>query len=228
MKLTKTTKSFGYLDFIVLILSIYVLGTLFIDTIFTLPKEISRVLNIIDDIICGLFFIDFCMRLNKAKNKLAFLKWGWIDLISCIPAVDFLRAGRLLRLIKLFRIIRAFRSVVSFTNHIFANKTQGTFASVSIIAVLLVIFSSIAILHVEVDPKSNIKTAEDALWWAYVTITTVGYGDRFPVTMEGRAIATILMTAGVGLFGIFSGLLASWFVKGNGPIMFTDAQSETE
>jgi voltage-gated potassium channel len=159
---------------------------------------------------------------------LAFLKWGWIDLISCIPAVDFLRAGRLLRLIKLFRIIRAFRSVVSFTNHIFANKTQGTFASVSIIAVLLVIFSSIAILHVEVDPKSNIKTAEDALWWAYVTITTVGYGDRFPVTMEGRAIATILMTAGVGLFGIFSGLLASWFVKGNGPIVFTNAQSETE
>ena len=107
MKLTKTTKLFGYLDFIVLILSIYVLGTLFIDTIFTLPKEISRVLNIIDDIICGLFFIDFCMRLNKAENKLAFLKWGWIDLISCIPAVDFLRAGRLLRLIKLFRIIRA-------------------------------------------------------------------------------------------------------------------------
>ncbi len=118
--------------------------------------------------------------------------------------------------------------MVSFTNHIFANKTQGTFASVSIITVLLVIFSSIAILHVEVDPKSNIKTAEDALWWAYVTITTVGYGDRFPVTMEGRAIATILMTAGVGLFGIFSGLLASWFVKGNGPIVFTNAQSETE
>lgn len=228
MKLTKTTKSFGYLDFIVLILSIYVLGTLFIDTIFTLPKEISRVLSIIDDIICGLFFIDFCMRLNKAENKLVFLKWGWIDLISCIPAVDFLRAGRLLRLIKLFRIIRAFRSVVSFTNHIFANKTQGAFASVSIIAILLVIFSSIAILHVEVDPRSNIKTAEDALWWSYVTITTVGYGDRFPVTVEGRAIAAILMTAGVGLFGIFSGFLASWFVKGSSPAMIPHSQPETE
>ena len=92
---------------------------------------------------------------------------------------------------------------------------QGTFASASVIAVLLMIFSSIAILHVEVHPNSNIKTAEDALWWAYVTITTVGYGDKFPVTMEGRIIASILMTAGVGLFGIFSGFLASWFVKGN-------------
>lgn len=228
MKPTKTTKSFGYLDFVVLILSIYVLGTLLVDTFFTLPKEISRELNIIDDIICLLFLLDFCVRLYKAENKLAFLKWGWIDLISCIPTVDFLRAGRILRLIKLFRIIRSFRSVVSFTNHIFANKIQGTFASVSIIAILLVIFSSIAILQVEVDPQSNIKTAEDALWWAYVTITTVGYGDRFPVTMEGRVIAAILMTAGVGLFGIFSGFLASWFVKGNAPIMSSQPQTETK
>ena len=54
---------------------------------------------------------------------------------------------------------------------------------------LLVIFSSIAILNVETAPESNIKTAEDAIWWAFVTITTVGYGDKFPVTTEGRIIA---------------------------------------
>ncbi len=215
MELTKTTKSFGYLDFVVLILSFYVLGTLFIDTIFILPKEISRILDIIDDIICLLFLLDFGVRLHKAESKFIFLKWGWLDLLSCIPFLDFFRAGRILRLIKLLRIIRAFRSMINFTNHVFENRMQGTFASASVIAVLLMIFSSIAILHVEVHPNSNIKTAEDALWWAYVTITTVGYGDKFPVTMEGRIIASILMTAGVGLFGIFSGFLASWFVKGN-------------
>ena len=86
--------------------------------------------------------------------------------------------------------------------------------SVAIIAVLLVIFSSIAILQVEDSSESNIKTAEDALWWTYVTITTVGYGDKYPVTTEGRIIAAILMTAGVGLFGTFTAFVASWFVVG--------------
>jgi voltage-gated potassium channel len=80
------------------------------------------------------------------------------------------------------------------------------------IAILMVIFSSIAILQVENVPNSNIKTAEDALWWSYVTVTTVGYGDKFPVTLEGRIIAGFLMTTGVGLFGTFTGFVASWFV----------------
>jgi voltage-gated potassium channel len=129
--------------------------------------------------------------------------------------VDFLRAGRLLTLIRLIRVIRAFRSTVHVVNHIFANKAQGAFTSISVIAILLVIFSAIGILQVENDPNSNIKTAEDAIWWAYVTITTVGYGDKFPVTTEGRIIAAILMTTGVGLFGTFTALVASWFVVDN-------------
>jgi voltage-gated potassium channel len=77
----------------------------------------------------------------------------------------------------------------------------------------MVIFSSIAILQVEHAPNSNIKTAEDALWWSYVTITTVGYGDKYPVTTEGRIIAVFLMTIGVGLFGTFTAFLASWFIE---------------
>ena len=77
----------------------------------------------------------------------------------------------------------------------------------------MVIFSSIAILQVEDTTNSNIKTAEDAIWWAYVTVTTVGYGDKFPVTTEGRIIAAALMTVGVGLFGTFTGFLASYFVS---------------
>jgi voltage-gated potassium channel len=77
----------------------------------------------------------------------------------------------------------------------------------------MIIFSAIGILGVEKDaPGSNIRTAEDALWWSYVTITTVGYGDRYPVTSEGRLIAAALMTVGVGLFGMFTAYVASWFV----------------
>jgi voltage-gated potassium channel len=201
------------LNILVIILSIYVLGALLIDTAFKLPPETSVLLNYIDNAICLVFFLDFAVRFYQAESKLHFMKWGWIDLLASIPMVGFLRAGRLLRLIRLLRVVKAFRSTNNLVNHVFKNKAKGTFTSVSVIAILLIIFSAIAILQVETDANSNIKTAEDAIWWAYVTITTVGYGDKFPVTTEGRVIAAILMTAGVGLFGTFTAFVASWFVE---------------
>jgi len=202
----------GALNLVVIILTIYVLVALVVDTLFKLSPETSTLLNYIDIVICVFFFIEFSVRFYKAENKLKFMRWGWIDLVSSIPMVNFLRAGRVLRLIRLIRVIRAFRSTKQFVNHIFKNKAQGALTSVSIIAILLVIFSAVAILQVENAPNSNIRSAEDAIWWAYVTITTVGYGDKFPVTTEGRIIAAILMTAGVGLFGTFTAYVASLFV----------------
>ena len=203
------------LNIIILALSAYVLVALLVDTIFVLPTEISRLLQIVDVFVCCIFLLDFMIRFYRAEKKLEFMKWGWIDLVSSIPTIDFLRTGRALRLIRLLRILKAFRSTKNLVNHMFKNKAEGTFTSVGVIALLLVIFSALAILQVEDDPNSNIKTAEDALWWAYVTITTVGYGDRFPVTTEGRLIASLLMTAGVGLFGTFAGYISSLFIQTN-------------
>ncbi len=203
---------FSYLNMLVIVLSIYVLLALVLSAIFKFQPEVNRVLNYIDNGVCIFFLFEFSVRFYKAENKLKFMRWGWIDLVSSIPTVDIFRIGRTLRLIRLMRVLRAFRSVKHLTNHVFRKKTQGAFTTVSLIAVLMVIFSAIAILQVEDDPNSNIKTAEDAIWWSYVTITTVGYGDKYPVTTEGRIIAAFLMTAGVGLFGTFTGFLASWFV----------------
>jgi voltage-gated potassium channel len=205
----------GILNIIVIVLSIYVLCALIIDTTFVLPIETSRLLNYIDIVICIFFFVEFWIRFFKSENKLRFMAWGWIDLVSSIPMIGVLRFGRIFRLIRLFRIIRAFRSTKKLVHHLFKNRAQGAFVSVFSIAILLVIFCSIGILQVETDPNSNIKTAEDAIWWAYVTITTVGYGDKFPVTTEGRMIAAVLMTAGVGLFGTFTAYVSSWFLAGN-------------
>jgi voltage-gated potassium channel len=203
----------SFLNIIILVLSIYVLVALMLDTFLKLPPEVSRILTLIDNIICGVFLFDFAQRFYKAESKLKFMKWGWIDLVSSIPTLDFMRAGRALRLIRLLRILRAFRSTKHLVQHIFKRRTQGALTTAAVIAILMVIFSSIAILQVETDANSNIKTAEDAIWWAYVTITTVGYGDKFPVTTEGRIIAAALMTVGVGLFGTFTAFLASWFVE---------------
>ena len=205
----------SFLNLLIIILSFYILGSLIVDIFFELPSEIGKVLNYVDNVICVVFLIDFIVRFRQAESKLKFMKWGWIDLLASIPMIDFLRAGRILRLLRLLRVIRAYRSINHIVKHVFKSKVQGTLSSVAIIAVLVLLFSSLAILHFEKDPNSNIKTAEDAIWWAYVTITTVGYGDKFPVTTEGRIIATILMTVGVGLFGTFTAFVSSWFVKTN-------------
>lgn len=211
----KKTENFGFLNLLILILSFYVLISLLIDTIFRLPLETSRVLNYIDNGICVVFLYDFIIRFRKAENKLQFMKWGWIELLASIPTLDIMRAGRLLRLIRLIRLIRAFRSTRHIVSHVFKSRMKGTLTSVAIIALLVLLFSSIAILQFETDPTSNIKTAEDAIWWSYVTITTVGYGDKYPVTTEGRIIAAILMTVGVGLFGTFTAFVSSMFVQDN-------------
>jgi len=202
-----------FFDIVIVVLSIYVLIALIIDSFFKLAPEVSKLLYVIDDLICALFLYDFFYRFIKAPSKLKFMKWGWIDLISSIPTFEYLRYGRLIRLIRLFRILRAFRSVKYLTSHIFKTRTRGTFSTVSLISFLMLIFGSIAILQVETVPESNIKTAGDAIWWSFVTITTVGYGDKFPVTGEGRVIAAFLMITGVTLFGTFTGFIAAWFME---------------
>jgi len=212
MQNSSTNKQITFFDIIIVILSIYVLFSLLIDTFFKLAPEVSRLLKLFDDLICIIFLYDFTNRFIKAPSKLKFMKWGWIDLISSIPTFEYLRAGRLIRLIRIFRVLRAFRSIKYITSHIFKTRTRGTFATVSLISFLMMIFGSISILQFETVPESNIKTAEDAIWWAFVTITTVGYGDRYPVTTDGRIIAAFLMITGVALFGTFTGFIAAWFI----------------
>jgi voltage-gated potassium channel len=212
---TEAESKMGLLNILVLFLSVYVLLILLVTTFFNVPQEIGKILDVVDNAICIFFLLEFVIRFARAESKLQFMKWGWIDLISSIPNVDFLRAGRTLRLIRLLRILRAFRSVKHLVSHVFMNKAQGALTTVCALAVILIIFSSISILQLETDPNSNIKTAEDALWWSYVTITTVGYGDKFPITSGGRIIGVILMTAGVGLFGSFTAFVSSWLLSDN-------------
>lgn len=213
MHVKAEAQRFNVLNLLVIVLSVYVLLELLISTFFKFSEETALLLDYIDNGICVFFLLEFCVRFYKAEHKLKFMKWGWIDLLSSIPMLDYARAGRMFRLIRLLRILRAFRSTRHLVNHLLQRKAQGTFAIVAVIAMLMVIFSSIAILQVETDANSNIKTAGDAIWWAYVTITTVGYGDKYPVTTEGRIIAAFLMTTGVGLFGTFAGYVSSWFLK---------------
>lgn len=196
-----------------LLLCVYVLGALFVDTVFRLPPETSALLARIDTLICVVFLADFVANLIRAKSKIGYLKWGWIDFVSSIPFVQALRWGRFARVIRIVRILRAVRSTKVILRVVLANRAKAAFASVAMASAVLAIFSAIAILNCETVPEANIKTASDALWWAFVTITTVGYGDKYPVTVLGRIIAAVLMTAGVGLFGTFTAYVATFFLS---------------
>jgi len=85
--------------------------------------------------------------------------------------------------------------------------------TVLFVCLVLVTFGSVTVLHVETAPESNIRTPGNALWWSLATMGTVGYGDKYPVTAEGRTIAIVLMIGGIGLFGTFTGYLATWFLQ---------------
>ncbi len=209
------TKNISLFDLLIIVLSIYVLFALMITTFFNVSYEIKKLIDMLDNAICVVFLFDFFRGLYHAENKWKFMRWGWVDLVSSIPALEIFRAGRFFRLIRLLRVLRAFRSTTLLIKYVFKSKIKGTMISVSIITVLLIIFSSISVLIVENNPASTIKTANDALWWTIETITSVGYGDMYPVTIEGRIIGSILMISGVGIFGVFTAYVASLFVVDN-------------
>ncbi len=205
-------KQLGFLEIAVLVLSVYVLSALLLQTAFQLPPEINRLLDRLDLLVCIVFFVEFCVRFRRAPSKLAFLKWGWIDLIASIPTVDFLRWGRLVRVIRIIRILRAFRSTRHLITFLYRNRTKSLAGTAAISAAVLIIFSCIAVLAFENEKDSNIRTSFDAIWWAISTMTTVGYGDKYPVTVEGKVVAMVLMVTGVGLFGVLTGLFARLFI----------------
>ncbi len=206
-------KQLGFLEIVVLILSIYVLGALLAQMTFRLSPQVNALLDNIDFFVCLIFLADFAVRYHRAASKLEFLKWGWIDLISSIPAFDCLRWGRLARVFRIIRIMRAFRSGKHLVAFLYRNRAKSLIGTAALAAMVLLIFSCIAILAFENEKQSNIKTPLDAVWWAVSTITTVGYGDKYPVTFEGKLVAIVLMVTGVGLFGVLTGLFARMFVE---------------
>ncbi len=197
---------------VILTLSLFVLGLLAAELLFDLPPETVRVLRWIDNLVCCLFLIDFIHRFRRAESKLRFMKWGWVDLLASIPELDAFRWGRLFRVVRILRLLRGVKSIRMLFEIFFRSRTQSGVASVFTITFLVLSLSTVGILIVEHSPDSNILTAGDALWWGITTITTVGYGDLFPVTAGGRIMAAALMFCGVGLFGTLSGVIASFFL----------------
>lgn len=166
-----------------------------------------RIFIAIDTFICLIFWCQLLIDLFRSKSKAAYLKHHWPDFIASIPAIEPLRFMRILQVLRVIRLLRSSKNIYFQLQN---NRRETTLASIFLLLTVLITVGASSILFVEGNvPEANIHTAGDALWWVFVTISTVGYGDYYPVTTLGRIIAICIIICGVGLFGMVAGLISS-------------------
>ena len=174
-----------------------------------IQKEIAK---IVDVPLTLIFLLDFTSRLLRSNPKRVYFieQRGWLDLLGSLPS--FFRLFRIFRLVRVTRLLGEYgpRNIL---NSFVKNRADNALLVVLFMVLLVLEFGSMLVSFFEQqDPAANIKTGGDAVWWAFVSITTVGYGDQYPVTMGGRTMAVLVLATGVGLFGVLSGYLANFFL----------------
>lgn len=199
-------------EIFILAISILSIVNLALQLIFTFESNYWWVVADIDIALTLIFVLDFSYRMRTAQSKTGYLVHGGgiFDFLGCIPG---------LRIFRLFRILRAVRVMRRLGGPKVLHDLRGQLAEGTLyLIVFLMLFTlemvGLAELYFEQNaPGANITTGGDALWWGYVTATTVGYGDKYPVTAGGRIVGTVMLTVGVALFATFSGFLANAFLS---------------
>lgn len=182
--------------------------------VFNDNEPIQTVLSTMTALFTVVFFSDFLYRLATAPSRGHYFwrDFGWADLLSSLP----LTQSNILRLFRLHRVIRLFRRVGArrIVDTIVHDRANSALMLLLLAGVLVMEFGSLAVLYYEDDaPGANITSAGDALWYTLVTISTVGYGDQYPVTTAGRVVGVGIIVIGVGIFGTFTGYLANFFLS---------------
>lgn len=181
-------------------------------TLFTpVPAHLARLFRTLDTIVCAVFFADFIIQMRLAPDRWRYFRtWGWVDLLSSLPVfAESLRWGRLLRILRVIRFLRVLKTGGMRIRDFAGNPRQAALFSIGMLLLIVVTFSSTAILLAERGHNREFQTGADALWWCVVTLTTVGYGDVVPVTADGRMIAAFTMIGGIALFSAFTAWVAS-------------------
>ncbi len=160
-------------------------------------------INIIQLFCWIVFALDIIIGISFSRNKKQYLKTHPLEIAAVL--LPFLRPLRLLRFISVGSLV---------IQKISVGKSVGITLKLTIASIFLAFIAAVEITQAErTAPEGNIKTIGDGLWWAISTVTTVGYGDRFPTTSQGRLIALGLMLLGVSLIGVISATMAAWFVR---------------
>jgi voltage-gated potassium channel len=158
-------------------------------------------LEILSIVIWIVFILDVVVRLIFSTDRWKFVKSSWLEIISI--TLPFLRT------LRVFRVVFELRGIKGFVK----NRANATGVYVLMLVPLTWFTGAIAVLDAESsNPDAVITNLREALWWSLSTITTVGYGDKYPTTIEGQSVAAVLMITGIALFSAGAGMFASWIL----------------
>jgi voltage-gated potassium channel len=204
----------------ILVLTIFSLAIMVLLLLPVTPAE-RELLTLYDNAVCVIFLIDFGLNIAGAKPKRAYFisQRGWLDLLGSIPSFGFIpftalfRLARLSRLARITRLLRG-QAGKDLVLDVLNNRSQYAMFITILLAGMTLAVASLLVLEFESrSPDGNITTGGDAIWWGLVTITTVGYGDFYPVTTLGRITGLFVMFAGIGIIGALASILASLLVS---------------
>ena len=208
----------------VLVLTLFSLAIMVL-LLLPLDQDTRDLLTLYDNVICVIFLLDFAMNLAGSRPRRAYFvgQRGWLDLLGSIPSIGVFQVGALLRLARLSRLARIGKLLggknrKQLVADVLQNRGQyATFITILLAGMVLSVASVMVLQFESADPDANIQTGGDAIWWGIVTLTTVGYGDRFPVTFLGRITAVSVMISGIGIIGALASILASMLVAPSEP-----------
>ena len=196
-------------DLAIIVTTIASLVIVGVEALFDFSPDVTLTLYWADNIACFLFLVDFAWRLQRAPRRVEFVRRNWVDVLGSIPAIDLLRGVRLVRFVRLLRITSVYRRA---TRRWDVNLPSGAFASIAVVTLVMWLASASAFYELEIGQNEQIQSFADALWWSITTLSTVGYGDKYPESDGGRIVAVFTMVLGIGLLGAVAATTATAFV----------------
>ncbi|MBV8491135.1 MAG: potassium channel family protein [Candidatus Eremiobacteraeota bacterium] len=196
----------------------------------SVSTQVDRALEAANWLLWAAFAIDYATRLTLAQKRIAFVRRNLIDL-----AIVLLPLLAPLRIVSGVRVLRVLRTVTVLSVAARAQKAsrnvvnpQNVMVAIAIVATLGIVGAGLELQFERGAATSNIRSFADATWWAMTTITTVGYGDKYPTTPEGRGIALLLMLVGVGATGLLSAGLTTFLLGGRQQQDYDDVMQRLE